>query len=398
MTEEKRKHALLSASSAKMWITCPPSARINDKLPDTSSESAQEGSLAHAICELKLKQLYIKPQSKATFRKKLKALQEDPLYQKEMDGYTDEYVDYVTALIHSFDAEPYVAVEKQVCYDHVAKEGFGTADCILIGGDTMHIIDFKYGKGVPVKAQANPQLKLYAAGALREYEMLYPIKEIRMHIVQPRIDHNNEGLIYRDELEIWLNAVVKPMAELAYKGEGEFNPDPDPNGACRWCKIKATCRARAEKNLELAKEEFKLPPELSAEEAGAILKKATDLKAWADDLEDWALKEILKGGTVPGWKAVEGRSNRKFADQEKAFQILSCSGLIEEEMLYERKPHSLSEIEKMLGKKEFRELLADQVVKPPGKPKLALEEDEREAITLTTSPEEDFKEPVKEEI
>lgn len=388
----ERAHALLSASSAKMWLTCTPSARINAEIPDESSEAAEEGTLAHAIAELKMKQAFVKPQSKATFRKKLKALQEHPLYQKEMDGYTDDYVEYITGLIHSFDSPPYVAVEKRLDFSHVVPEGFGTGDCILIGGDTLHVIDFKYGKGVPVKAEGNPQMKLYAAGALREYGILYPITKIRMHIVQPRIDHDNEGLIYRNELESWLDVVVKPKAKLAWDGEGEFCPDPDPNGGCRWCKIRATCRARAEQNLELAKEEFKLPPELSTEEVGSILKQAQDLKAWAADLESWALKELLQGRCVPGWKAVEGRSNREFADQEKAFQILARSGIIEEEMLYVRKPHSLTEIEKLIGKKEFRELLADQVVKPPGKPKLAPESDKREAITLRTTVEEDFKE------
>lgn len=388
MTEE-RKHALLSASSASRWLVCSPSARLEEQFPDTESDYAKEGSLAHEICELKVRQHFVKKQSAATYKKKLKKLQEDPLYEKEMDGYTNEYLDYVSGIVHGFDSPPYIAVEKRLDYSHVVPEGFGTGDCIIIGGNTMHVIDFKYGKGVPVKAEGNPQMKLYAAGALKEYEVLYPIEKIMLHIVQPRIDHNNSGLIYKDELESWLNAVVKPGAQQAWNGEGEYRPSEE---TCRFCKAKATCRARSEQNLELAKEDFKKPPLLSAEEVGPILKQARDLKAWAADLEEWALKEVLSGGTVPGWKAVEGRSVRKFADQDKAFQILACSGMIEEEMLYVRKPHTLSEIEKMLGKKEFRELLADQVVKPPGKPTLAPEEDQREPITLQTSAEEDFKE------
>ncbi|MCQ4638618.1 DUF2800 domain-containing protein [Anaerovorax odorimutans] len=386
---QERKHALLSASAASRWLICHPSARLEEQFPDAASDYAEEGSLAHEICELKVRQNFIKKQSAATFKKKLKALQEKDLYQKEMDGYTDEYLDYVSGIVHGFDSPPYIAVEKRLDYSHVVPEGFGTGDCVIIGGDVMHVIDFKYGKGVPVKAEGNPQMKLYAAGALKEYAFLYPIKEIRMHIVQPRIDYNNEGVIYVEELNAWLNAVVKPNAELAFKGEGEYRPSEE---TCRFCRAKHTCRARSEQNLELAKEDFKKPPLLTAEEIGPILKQAKDLKAWASDLEEWALKEVLSGGTVPGWKAVEGRSVRKFADQDKAFQILACSGMVEEEMLYVRKPHTLSEIEKMLGKKEFRELLADQVVKPPGKPTLAPEEDEREPITLQTSAEEDFKE------
>ncbi|MCU7380830.1 DUF2800 domain-containing protein [Clostridiales Family XIII bacterium ASD5510] len=385
----ERSHALLSASSASRWLVCSPSARLEEQFPDVESDYAKEGSLAHEICELKIRQHFVKKQSAATYKKKLKRLQEDPLYEKEMDGYTDEYLDYVSGIVHGFDSPPYIAVEKRLDYSHVVPEGFGTGDCIIIGGDTMHVIDFKYGKGVPVKAEGNPQMKLYAAGALKEYEILYPVEKIMLHIVQPRNDHNNSGLIYKEELESWLNAVVKPGAQQAWNGEGEYRPSEE---TCRFCRAKATCRARSEQNLELAKEEFKKPPLLSAEEVGPILQKAKDLKAWAADLEEWALKEVLSGGTVPGWKAVEGRSVRKFADQDKAFQILACSGMIEEEMLYVRKPHTLSEIEKMLGKKEFRELLADQVVKPPGKPTLAPEEDQREPITLQTSAEEDFKE------
>ncbi len=385
----ERSHALLSASSASRWLACGPSARLEERFPDVESDYAKEGSLAHEICELKVRQRFVKKQSAATYKKKLKKLQENPLYEKEMDGCTDEYLDYVSGIVHGFDSPPYIAVEKRVDYSHVAPEGFGTADCVIIGGDTMHVIDFKYGKGVPVKAEGNPQMKLYAAGALKEYEVLYPVEKIMLHVVQPRIDHNNAGLIHKEELESWLNAVVKPGARQAWSGEGEYRPSEE---TCRFCKAKATCRARSERNLELAKEDFKKPPLLSAEEVGPILRKAKDLKAWAADLEEWALKEVLSGGAVPGWKAVEGRSIRKFADQDKAFQILACSGIIEEEMLYVRKPHTLSEIEKMLGKKEFRELLADQVVKPPGKPTLAPEEDQREPITSQASAEEDFKE------
>lgn len=384
----ERKHALLSASSAKMWLACPPSARINAELPDKTSADAEAGTLAHAICELKLKQQYIKPQSKATFRKKLKALQEREHYQKEMDGYTDDYVDYIAKLVHEFDAEPYIQAEKRVDYSHIAPEGFGTADCILIGGGQLHIVDFKYGKGVPVSAEANPQLKLYALGALQACQMLYPIETIVLHIVQPRIQNDNCSRQPVEELRKW-GEMIKPWAQQAYRGEGEFRATDE---GCKWCKIKATCRTRADKHLELAKEEFRRPPELSAEEVGAILKQAKDLKAWAADLEDWTLKELLKGGSVPGWKAVEGRSNRAFRDLDEAFDLLQKQGLAEEAMLYERKPLSLAAVERLLGKKAFEEALGDQIIRPPGKPTLAPEADKREAITLQTSAAEDFKE------
>lgn len=387
MTAE-RKHALLSASSAHRWLICSPSARLEEQFPDQGSPHAAEGTLAHELCELKVRQNFIKKQSAATYKKKLKAIRENEWYQKEMDGYTDEYLDIVASIVHSFDAEPYINVEKKLDFSHVVPEGFGTGDCVIIGGNDMHILDFKYGKGVPVSAVSNPQLKLYALGALKAYGLLYPIQQVTMHIIQPRIHNNSDYTQSTEELLQW-GETIKPWARQAYDGEGEYRPSEE---ICRFCRAKATCRARAEKNLELAKEEFKQPPLLSAEEVGRILKQAKDLKAWVTDLEAWTLKEILAGGSVPGWKAVEGRSNRQFADQDKAFQLLQASGLLDESMLYIRKPQTLTEIEKMLGKKEFREVLADQVVKPPGKPTLVPEEDKREAIALKTSAEEDFKE------
>ena len=376
---EKRKHALLSASSAHRWLACAPSARLEEQFPDSESEHAKEGTLAHEICELKVSQKFVKKQSTATFKKKLKKLQENELYQKEMDGYTEEYLDYISSIVYSFDQTPYVAVEKQVDFSHVVPEGFGTCDCIIIGGDTMHIIDFKYGKRVHVSAGGNPQLKLYAAGALKAYGMLYPIKSVVMHIVQPRIDNNSQVELLVEDLELWTKQ-IRPWAEQAYKGEGEFKPNEE---TCIFCRAGNTCRARAEKNLELAKEEFKMPPLLSNDEVGAILKKGRDIKQWVADLEEWTLKELLKGGMVAGWKAVEGRSTRAFADQEKAFEILIGSG-IDEALLYERKALTLASVEKLIGKKEFNELLSDQVVKPQGKPTLVPQEDKREAITLRT--------------
>ena len=385
----ERRHALLSASSAHRWLACAPSARLEEQFPDSESNHAKEGTLAHEICELKVSQKFIKKQSAATFKKKLKKLQENELYQKEMEGYTEEYLDYISAIVHSFDQTPYIAIEKQVDYSHVAPEGFGTCDCIIIGEDTMHIVDFKYGKGVHVSAGGNPQLKLYAAGALKAYGMLYPIKRVVMHIVQPRIDNNSQEELLVGDIEIWTKQ-IKPLAQQAYNGEGEYKPNDE---TCRFCRARNTCRARADKNLELAKEEFKMPPILSNDEVGEILKKARDIKQWVADLEEWTLKELLKGGTVTGWKAVEGRSVRTFADQEKAFEILIGSG-VDEALLYERKALTLTGVEKLIGKKEFNELLAGQVVKPQGKPTLAPQEDKREAITLKTSAEEDFKEEI----
>ena len=215
--------------------------------------------------------------------------------------------------------------------------------------------------------------------------MLWDIETITMHIVQPRLNSISTEILTKDELLLWADE-VKIIAAEAMIGNGVFSPSEE---ACRFCRAKATCRARAEKNLELAQHDFKKPPVLSDLEVGQILEKAQDLKAWASDLEEYALKTLLAGGSIPGYKAVEGRSNRAFADQDKAFEVLMAGG-VEEALLYERKPLTLAKVEKLVGKKDFAEMVGDYVIKPPGKPTLAPESDKREAITLKSTAEEDF--------
>lgn len=379
------KHAILSASSAHRWLTCTASALLEQEFPDSSSEAAAEGTLAHEMCELKVSNALVKKTVKATFTRKMNALRKHELYQLEMEGYTDAYLDYVFGVYTAFDEAPYIAVEKHVDFSAYVPEGFGTCDCVMIYGNEMDIIDFKYGKGVPVSAENNPQLRLYALGALLEYSMLWGIETITMHIVQPRLNSISTEILTKDELLLWADEVRVTAAE-ALIGNGVFRPSEE---ACRFCRAKATCRARAEKNLELAQHDFKKPPVLSDLEVGQILEKAQDLKAWASDLEEYALKTLLAGGSIPGYKAVEGRSNRAFADQDKAFEVLMAGG-VEEALLYERKPLTLAKVEKLVGKKDFAEMVGDYVIKPPGKPALAPESDKREAITLRSTAEEDF--------
>lgn len=385
MNKKAGKHAILSASSAHRWMTCTPSACLEQEFPDSSSEAAAEGTLAHEMCELKVTNAFIKKMVKATYTRKMNALRKSELYQLEMDRYTDEYLDYVYGVYVSFKEAPFIAVEQRVDFSQYVPEGFGTCDCVMIYGNELHIIDFKYGKGVPVSAENNPQLRLYGLGALLEYGMLWDIKAVIMHIVQPRLNLYTSEELTVDELMLWADEVNK-KAELAIKGEGEFAPSEN---ACRFCRAKEVCRARAEKNLELAKLDFQMPPVLSDEEVGHILDTAKDLKAWASDLEDYALRTLLAGGDIPGYKAVEGRSNRAFSDQDAAFEKLIEEG-VDEAILYERKPLTLAKVEKAVGKEIFK-TIEDFVTKPPGKPTLAPEGDKREAITLKTTPEEDFR-------
>lgn len=247
-------HALLSASSAARWLACTPSARATENIPDKGSPYAAEGSLAHAIAELKLRKYFLEGIGPRTFTNRLKKLKEDPqfffegapTYQEEMLKYTDEYADYVKGAAMEYNEKPYVAIEKKVDFSQIVPSGFGTCDCVLIGNDTMHVIDFKYGKGVPVSAIRNAQMMLYAYGALNEYNILYPIKTIKLSIVQPRIDNISTWELYADDLLEWGETVVKPKAQLAYEGEGDFVPGKH----CKFCKLKGNCRARTEEAIK----------------------------------------------------------------------------------------------------------------------------------------------------
>ena len=383
-------HAILSASGASRWMVCTPSARLEEQFPDSTSEYAKEGTLAHELCELKVRKNLIEPMHTRTYNSKLKKLKEHELWQDEMDKHTDTYLEYIQGLVHSYSCTPAVMVEKKVDFSSYVPDGFGTADCIIIADGTLHVIDFKYGKGVAVSAENNPQMKLYGLGAYLEYSFLYAIDKVKMTIVQPRLDEViSEYEISTSELIEWAEEAVKPLADMAYKGEGTYIA----GNHCRFCRAKATCRARARMNLEVAKFDFKEPALLSDEEVGEALKQAQDLAKWAEDLKDYALAESLKGKLIPGWKAVEGRGSRSFVNMDAAFATL-CEHGYDESMLYERKPLSVAQIEKLIGKEGIQTLLEGLVEKSPGKPTLVVDTDKREAITNKTTAVEDFKEEI----
>ena len=363
-------HAKLSASSSHRWLHCPLSVKLEEDFPESTSDYAQEGTLAHSICELKLSKQYA-PIGPRTFAIRFNKLKKAPFYQDEMDKYTDDYVEFIKGQAIAFESKPTVLIEKQVSFGNYVPEGFGTSDCIIIGNDTLEVVDFKYGKGVEVSAEENPQMMLYALGALDTYGMLYDITTVKMSIVQPRINNYSTWTVDTQYLRDWGES-IKQTAQMAFNGEGEFSSGE----WCRFCKAKATCRARAEKNLELAKLDFAKGETLTNDEIGDILVKAQDLAQWAADLKEYALQECLNGGDITGWKAVEGRSVRQFKNTEDAFKVVTDSG-IDEAMLYERKPITLTAVEKLLGKKAFDELLADEVIKPQGKPTLVPITDKR---------------------
>ena len=377
-------HALLSASSAKRWLTCTPSAKLCENMPDTASEYAAEGTLAHAIAELKLRK-YIEPMSTRTYNRQMKKLEEDPAYQAEMQSYTDVYMDYIKDSAALRDHPRHIVAEYRVDYSAYAPEGYGTADCIMIGDGLLEIVDYKHGKGVPVSAENNPQLRLYALGAMRQYMLLYPVHKIRMTIIQPRIDNTNSADMNVSELLEW-GASIKPLAQAAYEGTGDFVAGEH----CRFCAAKAICRARSREYTALEDFRGEDPALLTPEEIGVILGKIDGLKNWASDVSAYALQKILSGEEIPGWKAVEGRSNREIRDLDTAFNLLKLAGY-PDEVLYERKPLTITGLEKLVGKARLSEIIGNYIVKPEGKPTLAPESDTRTAITRAKS---DFKEEV----
>lgn len=387
----EREHALLSASSSHRWLHCTPSARLEETLPEATSEYAEEGRLAHAIAELKLRK-HFTPMGPKAFSNALKKLQADPRYAPEMLAHTDTYLEYIQQTCHAYDRQPHVAIERRLDYSHIAPEGFGTGDCIIIGGKTLWVVDFKYGAGVPVSAEQNPQMMLYALGALQAYGLLYDIEQVCMAIVQPRLDSISEHSMPVNELRTWGEG-IRPIAQKAYEGKGEYCP----GDWCRFCRAKGKCRAQAETYTATisALEAFggARPPLITNEELGEILLRAQPIAAWLATLEECALKAILRGEPVQGWKAVEGRSNRAFRDTDEAFKQLIAAGY-NEAALYTRKPLTLTEVEKLLQtKKQFDELLGQYIIKPPGKPTLVPETDKREAINLTPTAADAFTEP-----
>ena len=387
------KHAILSPSAAHRWLHCTPAPRVEAEFPETTSEYAEEGRLAHSVCELAAKKKFTVMNNR-TYNSRLKKLKADPKWNDEMLSTAATYVEHLTEHAMRFEHAPYVALEVQVDITDYAPEAFGTCDCVMIGGDELIITDYKHGKGVPVSAQDNPQMLLYALGALKLYRPIYGdmIRRVSTYIDQPRLGSYDGASMTVEELLAWGES-IKPKAAAAFMGTGEFAPGE----WCRFCRAKAKCRARANQNTAL--EDFKdciplgrsIPMQaeydatgfkpsncLTDEEIGALLVRAEGLVAWYNDLKEYALAACLNGKTIPGWKAVEGRSTRAWTDQDAALEALMAGG-VEEAIIYDRVPKTLAQLEKVIGKQRFGELVGGMITKSPGKPALAAESDKRPA-------------------
>lgn len=384
----ERAHALLAASSAKKWIHCPPSARLEDQFEDQSSNAAKEGTLAHAIGELKLRKQFIEvAMTERSYKTRLSKLKKDLLYQDEMDRFTDMYVESISKVAYSYPTVPYIAIEKKIDYSTVAPEGFGTADCVILYGSECHVFDLKYGKGIPVSAEGNPQLALYAIGVINAYKLFYPIDTVTLHIIQPRLDNISSWQTNVKELQAWAEVVVKPAAQLAFEGKGEYRQGAWCDDC--FCKAAATCKHRADQNMALIQYKGEEPPLLSNMDVGKILEKAQFLAKWVKKLEKYALDQLVKGNGIEGWKIVEGRSNRVITDFDKAYEELQKAGY-DKAILYESKPLTLTEVEKLISKDDYNNVLASFISKPQGAPTLALQSDKRPEIRLNTTAVEDF--------
>lgn len=369
------KHALLSASGAHRWLECTPSAQLELQFPQSTSEYAEEGTAAHGLCELTAR-YWLGEISEAEYENQRDELAKGKYYNAEMQECANDYAKFVaekTAAARETCEDAFTALEVRVDFSKYVKDGFGTGDCIIVSDNVLEIIDFKYGKGVRVEAAGNPQMKLYALGAYLEYNTLFDIDSVRMTIFQPRLSgvQSSDEITVKELLE-WAEKYVKPRAKLAYKGEGEFAPSEE---VCKFCRAKAQCKARADKNLKL----FDEAPDvllLTPEDAGKILEQAGDIQSWLADLESLVSSTLLAGQPVAGWKMVEGRSNRRFADELKVVAAMKSAGY-DESLLYERKLITLTQMEKDFGKKAVAETLGELIVKPQGKPTLAPAKDKR---------------------
>ena len=375
------KHAYLSASASHRWLACPPSAKLCANILDQASEYAQQGTDCHELCaylvEKALGKDVIDPTENLTY------------YDAEMQNCAEEYRNYVLEQIEAakkFCKDPQVMIEQRLDFSRWVENGFGTGDCVIVADEVLQIIDYKHGLGILVSAGddehgGNSQMMCYALGALEVFDDIYDINQIKMTIFQPRRDNISTYTISKEELLKWADEVLAPTAQLAYVGKGEFNA----GNHCTFCKVKATCRKRAEYNLELAKYDFEMPATLDDTEIAAILKKVDEMISWGNDIKDYALQQAQSGVHFEGWKIVEGRSNRKYTDENAVADTVKDAGFDP----YEKKLLGITAMSTLLGKKKFEELLGGLIYKPPGKPTLVPESDKRPAMNTA---KDDFKE------
>ena len=370
------KHAILSPSASHIWLRCTRAPRMCEDLPDQQTDYARQGTQAHSLCQYKLE--------KALGYDVRDPRDELDLLDEEMESCSDDYVQFVMQLLSEMRqtcSDPVILIEQRLDFSEWVPEGFGYGDCILVADGAMHVIDFKYGEGVLVDARDNSQMMCYALGAINLLDNLYDINSVSMTIFQPRRENVSTWTQDKFELFGWADSVLKPAANLAYKGEGTFCAGEH----CRFCRARATCRARAEYNLELARYDFAMPDTLEDDEISAILSKIDSLTSWVADIREYALTQALSGKHFEGFKVVNGRSVRRYTSETDVAKAVTDAGFDP----YERSILGITAMTKLLGKRRFEEILGQFVIKAPGKPTLVPESDKRMAAS---SAKDDFSE------
>ena len=366
------RHAILSASGSHRWLNCTPSARLELEFENTTSEAAREGTAAHALCEHKLKK-FLKKRSKRPV---------SDYNSDEMEECTDAYAEFAMEQYEEAKKsckDPVILIEQKLDFSCYVPEGFGTGDCIIISDDKLHIIDFKYGQGILVEAEHNPQMMLYALGALEIYDALYDIKTVSMTIFQPRRENVSTWTIPVEQLKVWAEEELKPKAQMAYDGEGEYLPGE----WCTFCRAATKCRARAEEKMKLARMEFKMPPLLTDAEIEEVLTVLPDLTKWANEITAYATEAAIHHGKEwNGFKVVEGRSNRKYRDEQLVAEAAKEHGYTD---ICRQSLIPMTEMQKLMGKADFEEILGDLIYKPPGRPTLVPITDKRPAMNVSNA-------------
>ena len=378
-----KKHALLGASSSARWLVCTPSARLEAMFPDEQSPYAAEGTIAHDLAE-------------SILRHKLEGKKEPKLdgYSTEMVEAVSRYVDICEEKVNeararSSDAE--VMIEAKLDFSRWVPEGFGTGDMVIVADGILEVIDLKYGKGVPVSAIENTQMRLYALGAYDVNEFLYDVKSVRMTIVQPRLDSVSTDEMALEELLDW-GEEIKPIAQRAFNGEG----DCTPCDYCNFCKARHTCRALADTCLTaFYKDGGKLNQLLTDQEVSDILAMKDLITKWIKGVYDFAYEKALSGEKQwPGYKLVEGTSRRTITDPEAAAKTLLDNGYKEKDIFKPRELEGITNLQKVLGKRAVAKYLEAYIDKPEGKPTLVPDSDKRPAINTVETMMNEFDDEV----
>lgn len=366
-----RKHAMLSPSGASRWLTCTPSARLEQEYAESQSAYADEGTFAHELAEIIIREKAYHMDLSNQIERLIATREGELYYNEEMHMFCEEYAEFVVEYARNAPSGSVLIQEAELDVSHYIPGGFGHVDNAIIGDDWMTVIDLKYGKGVPVDAEENKQMMVYSLGAYRAYDFLYDIQNIRMIIYQPRIGNISTWEISVKDLLRWANEVLKPGAKAAWNGEGELVAGDH----CRFCRVRATCKEVAKVNLQLAARDFD-PPTLADEQVSKILLKAKQIKNWITAVENYALQQALKGKEWLGMKIVQGRSVRKYKDEKAVLEALEKSGA-DVNKLFIKKPLGITKMSKQLTKLQFQSIIEPLLHKPPGKPTLVSLDDKR---------------------